>query len=183
MSEDLIKKTDVINTIHDYWKLQIDKLPRRMGEYGIEIVGDCNTLLKYNRELSLQIKALPSARLTNGILLKGNVKEGIYTLKKTTNGWVLEGENIAYTGFDVDDTPEINAELRADFLKRQYEAALEEIEKLKANRPQGKWIVETDDTGNTYGRCPICGMRQYAGQLNYCPDCGTKMEGASDDTI
>ncbi len=45
-----------------------------------------------------------------------------------------------------------------------------------ANRPQGEWIIEIDTNGNTYGRCSICGIRQYAGQLNFCPDCGARME-------
>ena len=59
------------------------------------------------------------------------------------------------------------------------------LENLKQNilkmptedRPQGEWIIEIDINGNTYGRCSICGMKQYAGQLNYCPDCGAKMKG------
>ena len=33
-----------------------------------------------------------------GILFKGNLKEGDYKLIKTTNGWVLEGNDIAYYG-------------------------------------------------------------------------------------
>ena len=35
---------------------------------------------------------------TDGILFKGNLKEGDYKLIKTTNGWVLEGNDIAYCG-------------------------------------------------------------------------------------
>ena len=35
---------------------------------------------------------------TDGILFKGNLKEGDYKLIKTTNGWVLEGNDIAYYG-------------------------------------------------------------------------------------
>lgn len=46
-----------------------------------------------------------------------------------------------------------------------------------SDRPQGEWIIEIDVNGNTYGRCSICGMKQYAGQLNYCPNCGAKMKG------
>ena len=34
----------------------------------------------------------------DGILFKGNLKEGEYKLIKTTNGWVLEGNDIAYYG-------------------------------------------------------------------------------------
>lgn len=35
---------------------------------------------------------------TDGILFKGNLKEGDYKLIKTSNGWVLEGNDIAYCG-------------------------------------------------------------------------------------
>ena len=45
------------------------------------------------------------------------------------------------------------------------------------NGPQGEWIIEQDEQGHTYGKCTVCGMKQYAGQLNYCPDCGAKMKG------
>jgi len=38
----------------------------------------------------------------NGVLFKGRLEEGKYTLIKTTDGWVLEGEDIAYAGFDID---------------------------------------------------------------------------------
>ena len=59
------------------------------------------------------------------------------------------------------------------------------LENLKQNilkmptedRPQGEWIIEQDEQGHTYGKCTVCGMKQYAGQLNYCPDCGAKMKG------
>ena len=37
----------------------------------------------------------------NGILFKGRLEEGKYTLIKTTDGWVLDGEDIAYAGFDI----------------------------------------------------------------------------------
>ena len=50
------------------------------------------------------------------------------------------------------------------------------------DRPQGEWIIEIDTNGNTYGRCSICGMKQYAGQLNFCPDCGAQMKGIDDET-
>ena len=40
---------------------------------------------------------------TSGVLFKGNLKEGYYRLIKTTNGWVLEGADIAYCGFSKDE--------------------------------------------------------------------------------
>lgn len=38
-----------------------------------------------------------------GIYVKGNPKEGNYKLIKTTDGFVLEGEDIAYACVEVDD--------------------------------------------------------------------------------
>ena len=46
-----------------------------------------------------------------------------------------------------------------------------------SDRPQGEWIIEIDVNNYTYGRCSICGMRQYAGHLNFCPNCGADMRG------
>ena len=46
-----------------------------------------------------------------------------------------------------------------------------------SDRPQGEWIIEIDANNYTYGRCSICGMRQYAGHLNFCPNCGADMRG------
>ena len=89
--------------------------------------------------------------MSDGVLFKGRLEEGNYNLIKTTDGWVLDGKDIAFAGSDITD------------------------------RPQGEWIIEIDVNGNTYGRCSICGMRQYAGQLNYCPDCGCRMKGADND--
>ena len=60
-------------------------------------------------------------------------------------------------------------------------ALLEDAPTIDIDRPQGEWIIEIDVNGNTYGRCSICGMRQYAGQLNYCPNCGAQMKGADDE--
>lgn len=52
----------------------------------------------------------------------------------------------------------------------------------KSEPQKGEWIIEVDANGNTYGKCSICGMRQYAGQLNFCPDCGARMKGAINET-
>ena len=38
-------------------------------------------------------------RLVNGVLFKGRLEEGDYTLIKTTDGWVLKGET-SYVGFN-----------------------------------------------------------------------------------
>ena len=57
----------------------------------------------------------------------------------------------------------------------------EGYEKGKADRPQGEWIIEIDINNYTYGRCSICGMRQYAGHLNFCPNCGAHMKGTENN--
>lgn len=43
-------------------------------------------------------EVLKDRKTENGILFKGNLKEGDYKLIKTTNGYVLEGNDIAYYG-------------------------------------------------------------------------------------
>ena len=50
-----------------------------------------------------------------------------------------------------------------------------------SDRPQGEWIIEIDINNYTYGRCSICGMRQYAGHLNFCPNCGADMRGKANE--
>lgn len=61
------------------------------------------------------------------------------------------------------------------FIRKEHKQVANWLKELKTDRPQGEWIVEIDANGNTYGRCSICGMRQYAGQLNFCPNCGADM--------
>lgn len=39
---------------------------------------------------------------------------------------------------------------------------------------RGHWIIFTDKS--TFGKCSICGMAQRVGRLNYCPECGAKMD-------
>ena len=58
-----------------------------------------------------------------------------------------------------------------------YEQCIDRLQDAlyAVDRPRGEWIIEIDVNGNTYGRCSICGMKQYAGQLNFCPDCGARM--------
>lgn len=68
-------------------------------------------------------------------------------------------------------------------IRKEHKQIADWLKELKADRPHGEWIIEIDANGNTYGRCSICGMRQYAGQLNFCPNCGAKMKGANNDTI
>lgn len=127
--------------------------------------------------------------MSKGIFFRGNLKEGNYTLIKTIDGWVLDGKDIVYAGFDIDDKSKINAELRIDFLKRQYHAALEENQRLKSDRPQGEWIIEYN--GNGWNDCwdyicPNCGKKYERAdavlyKANFCPNCGAKMKGANDE--
>ena len=48
-----------------------------------------------DKDINVRSKTEPQ---TDGILFKGNLKEGECKLIKTTNGWVLEGNDIAYCG-------------------------------------------------------------------------------------
>lgn len=54
-----------------------------------------------------------------------------------------------------------------------------DIRELPPVTPQpkmGRWIINQDSTGRKYGECSECTMRQSVGPLNYCPNCGAKME-------
>lgn len=71
---------------------------------------------------------------------------------------------------------------RIDILiRKEHKQMADWLKELKTDRPQGEWIIEIDVNGNTYGRCSVCGMKQYAGQLNFCPDCGAKMKRVDDE--
>ena len=58
--------------------------------------------------------------------------------------------------------------------KAMYNEAVKAFEELE-ERGEGRWIVGRDDDGVTFGYCSRCGMVNYAGKTNYCPNCGAKM--------
>ena len=50
-----------------------------------------------DKDINVRSKDEPQ---TDGILFKGNLKEGDYKLIKTTDGWVLANEDIVYCGWE-----------------------------------------------------------------------------------
>ena len=44
-------------------------------------------------------------------------------------------------------------------------------------RKPGKWIEHQDRRKQIYAECSNCGFKNYAGILNYCPECGADMRG------
>lgn len=61
-----------------------------------------------------------------------------------------------------------------------------------ANRPQGEWIdngwkgdwqFETDGRGNSWHeyKCSECGFHSKGSKSNYCPSCGCRMKGVSNE--
>lgn len=66
ISDDLIRRNDAVKVVHEYWKNQLNNLPTTQSEYGEVITGDCEMLLIYNKELSTNIKAIPSANRPQG---------------------------------------------------------------------------------------------------------------------
>ena len=62
MSEELIKKSDVIKAIHNYWKKRIETLPTKMSEYGevYEDINEMNKILEHNKTLCSFVKAIPT---------------------------------------------------------------------------------------------------------------------------
>ena len=50
---------------------------------------------------------------------------------------------------------------------------------LTAKQRTGKWVLMSDCTGKYYA-CSWCGHEGYSG-MNYCPNCGAKMEESDGD--
>lgn len=64
-------------------------------------------------------------------------------------------------------------------------SAIEELEERKT----GKWIEKDGWDGDVYYDCSACGESwttiegtPWDNDMNYCPHCGAKMEGADDGT-
>ena len=51
---------------------------------------------------------------------------------------------------------------------------------LPSAEKTAEWIVKTNSNG-TYGVCSNCRKEQCAGLLNYCPYCGARMKGESEE--
>ena len=68
MNDDLIKRSDAIEAIHNYWKKRLETLPTKESEYG-EVYADIQQLdkiLEYNKALCNFIKSIPSADRPQG---------------------------------------------------------------------------------------------------------------------
>lgn len=58
---------------------------------------------------------------------------------------------------------------------------MEQIDKMPTLEPEvvhGRWVMN-----NPYGIkcCSVCGYGQSIGAENYCPNCGAKMDGGTDN--
>lgn len=56
--------------------------------------------------------------------------------------------------------------------------AIQEQPTIEPERKKGRWIVRIWEHGGTYGECSLCGLKQGAGYLNFCPNCGSYNGGA-----
>ena len=66
---DLIKREDVINAIHAYWRKRLETLPTAVVD-GEEVYADTrqmDEILKHNKALCNFIKAIPSADRPKGV--------------------------------------------------------------------------------------------------------------------
>ncbi len=72
-----------------------------MKDKAINLFGEQRALT--DDEIQAYKEMLHRKEKNMGIYVKGNPKEGDYKLIKTTDGFVLEGEDIAYACVEVDD--------------------------------------------------------------------------------
>jgi DNA-directed RNA polymerase subunit RPC12/RpoP len=74
-----------------------------------------------------------------------------------------------------------NYEKHLNELEAQLTSAAAAIEDLQAQLPKrGEWLNVTDSY-HWYGKCSVCGKEfvvnaYYADGMNYCPNCGARME-------
>lgn len=58
-----------------------------------------------------------------------------------------------------------------------YYEIKEAINSIPTAEPkEGEWIDKTEEKGWPIAECSVCGSRQGMFWMNYCPDCGAKME-------
>ena len=86
MSDELINKKEAINAV--LRNLNKEEYRSSWESGAVKIMKD--TLEKMPTE----------DRPVNGVLFKGRLEEGDYTLIKTTDGWVLKGKT-SYVGFKI----------------------------------------------------------------------------------
>ena len=71
-----------------------------------------------------------------------------------------------------------DGDLKCEMDHRQLAEWLKELKRLREERKGGKWILKLNGCGEIYGECSICHMRNYAGDMKFCPSCGSPMNGS-----
>lgn len=164
-STDCFSRADAIEVVHRHFTDALGDLPTETDEDGYVIYKDTksvNELLKHNKAISKELKALPSVtkKLNNQIHLCDSCKYN-YPNCPAENEDVLFGNGV---GND-------NICCCAKYL-------------ASADRPHGEWVI---DTYNMELKCGICGetfrfdnvdeVLDYREYAKYCLACGARMGG------
>ena len=184
IKNDTIKRIDAVEAVHDYWKQQLDRLPKVQGEYGEVLDGDYDSLLTHNKELSTRIKAIPSADRPSKVIaqitfdeekLREIVKEAVERFKEE---------------YEITDRPQ--GDYNKGYCDAVQEIADEMVKQgkhIEADRPQGKWIGEADGYYNgeliydTWycSNCDYVVDDEEPPTWNFCPNCGARMKGKDNE--
>ena len=59
--------------------------------------------------------------------------------------------------------------------------AADEIERVRGQRPRGKWIVDAQKKTATCSNCKLETYDWFSWNFDYCPDCGADMWGIENE--
>ena len=182
----LIDADKVEQAIKDYWKTQVDKLPKpgNVRDHD-DFVDRLNSYIEHNHELLKAIDELPSAEPDTTTHDSNVVKTSKNDGDRTSGDCISRQQAIEAVEKSMYENPHENAILRGmhDHEHRHFLTILMGLPSVQPERKTGRWIAITS-WNNTY-KCSVCGRllvnitdgkNKVAKNYPYC-HCGADMRG------
>lgn len=174
---DTIYRQDAIKAIHSYWKDELSKMPTTNSEYGEVIDGDCDILLKHNKELSTLIKAIPSADRSQGdSVSRRYLIAEIDDLANDSQVLVKDLVDDEFNPYDEECMRCKHLKLKCEFIPTY--CRFEPIEHIEPKH--GEWIYTNNPLRlDDEWACSRCGNISFV-KTNFCDRCGAGMRKESE---